>query len=89
MFNSCIISLIYVGIGTFSIIGMYPQSPFYWDLSYLGFLLTFPVSVFGFGVIYSEPDSYGLVLIVQLCVFFVFWWLLYKFMLKRMKKKPR
>jgi len=81
------ISVLYVGLGTVSVLGMYPESPIYWEQSFIGFLITFPVSVLSFGIAYMESENYELVLLVQLGMFFLFWFILYRIMLRRQKKK--
>jgi hypothetical protein len=78
--NSLYISLIYVGLGTLSVLCSYP--PYYGDWVLLILLITFPVSIFGFAVM-TAGKYYLLAFIVQLVVFFVFWFFSYKFILKR------
>ena len=87
LYKSALVSFLYVGFGTISILGMYPQSPIYWELSYLGFLVTLPVSVLGFGIIYMESENYSLVLSVQAGMFFLFWFLVYLILIRRHNKR--
>ncbi len=81
--KSFLYSLIYVGIGTISVLGLYPSSPLYWDWSYIGVLLTFPVSALSFGIAYGAGTSYTLILLIQLVMFFICWFILYRVMMKR------
>lgn len=85
--NSLIIGLLYVGIGTITAMSVYPDSPLYGDWVYIGLLLTLPVSIIGFAVMYAEPDGYLLVLIIQIITFLIFWFIVYRYLLKRYKKQ--
>ncbi len=87
--SSLAIGLIYVGLGTITAMSVYPGSPLYGDWIYLGLLLTLPVSVTGFAVMYAKPDVYLLVLVVQTIMFFIFWLVLYRYLLKRYAKQLR
>lgn len=78
--NSLIISLIYVGIGTLSVLCSYP--PYYGDWVLVTLLITFPVSIFSFGIMIAGK-YYLLVVIVQIIIFFIFWYLLYQFLKKK------
>lgn len=81
---SLFISLIYVGLGTISVLCSYP--PYYGDWVLLTLLITFPVSIFGFGVMIAGK-YYLMAFLVQLIVFFIFWLFSYKFILKRYIRK--
>jgi len=85
--NALSISFFYVGLGTVSVLSVYPDSLLYGDWIYIGLLLTLPVSVISFGVMYADPDGYLLVLIVQVVTFFVFGFILYRYLLNRYKRR--
>ncbi len=80
LFKSLIISIIYVGIGTLSLLSLYPQSPINTVIAWLGLLLTLPVTFIGFGIMYTEPDTLNSILLTQLILFFLFWFLTYLFL---------
>jgi len=87
LINSLFISFIYVGLGTVSVLSAYPSSPLYggWVLPVM--LLTLPVNVFSFGIMFSDYTAFGSVLIVQSIVFLIFWFLLFRWMTARAAKK--
>lgn len=86
LLKSFLVSFLYVGFGTLSITGMYPDSPVYWEWSMLGFLITMPVSVIGFGIMYMEKN-YELTFLVQTGIFFLFWLIVYRVWMKMTRKK--
>lgn len=85
LIKSLIISLVYVGIGTLSLLSLYPQSPIGTEIAWLGLLLTLPVTFISFGIMYTESDSLNSILLTQLIVLFIFWFLAYLFL--TIKKK--
>jgi len=88
LIKSVVISLLYVGFGTYSLLGMSPQSPFFWEWSALGLLITMPVSFIGFGLMYGEWNP-SLLMLVQTGVFLLFWLIVYRVLLKRHKRKKK
>ncbi|MFV5700165.1 hypothetical protein ACM55H_17540 [Flavobacterium sp. ZT3R17] len=82
--NSLIISLVYVGIGTLSVLCSYP--PYYGDWVLFGLFITFPVSIFSFGIMIAGK-YYLAVIAIQIIIFFIFWYLCYHFLLKKYLKK--
>jgi hypothetical protein len=78
--NSLFISLLYVGLGTISVLCSYP--PYYGDWVLITLLFTFPVSIFGFGVMMAGK-YYLMATAIQLVVFCVFWYIFYNFLLKK------
>ena len=82
--NSFIISLIYVGIGTIAVLCSYP--PYYGDWVLFALLITFPVSIFSFGIMIAG-EYYTIVIIIQLIIFLVFWYFSYQFLLKKYIKQ--
>lgn len=78
-----LIILIYVGIGTIAILGVYP-SDFFWfgeGWSIYATLFTLPTNIISFGYRFLEADKILPVLIIQFCVLIIFWaipYLIYK-----------
>ena len=71
-------TLFYVGAGTLALFAMSPEFPLHGDWVIVINLLTLPVSFIGFGILYSDSNAWGLALIVQIIVFCIFWYILYK-----------
>jgi uncharacterized membrane protein len=87
LIKSLIISLAYVGLGTISLLSGYPSSPLYGDWVLPIMLLTLPVSVWSFGIVFADSHAFWAVIIVQTIVFLIFWLLLFRWMQKKSKKK--
>lgn len=87
--NSLIIAFFYVGLGTITAMSVYPDSPLYGGWVDIASLLTLPVCIVSFAIMYADPNAYVLVLIVQIVTFFVFWYILYRYLLKRYKRQMR
>ncbi len=86
-YMSLIISLIYVGFGTFSLLGILTISPFYNELFYIGVFICMPVDFIGFAILFTEENSLWLVMIIQIIMFFLFWAYVYGILKNRKKKK--
>ncbi|WP_264536586.1 hypothetical protein [Flavobacterium sp. N1736] len=84
--SSLLLSLLYVGLGTIAVLCSYP--PFYGDWVLVVLLITFPVSILSFGILIAGK-YYTAVIIVQLITFVVFWYLCYKFLLKKYNKESK
>ena len=84
--NSLVMSLAYVGLGTLSVLSLYPSFPLSGEWAWIGVIVTFPVSFIGFGIAYMEPDNYVTILLIQLLVFGLFWFISYRVLLKRYSK---
>lgn len=65
------IALIYVGFGTLSVCSIYPSDYFYGDWTFIGLLITFPVTFISFGYRYSESEVLYPVFIIQIVMFFL------------------
>lgn len=87
LIKSFIISFLYVGLGTLSVLSAYPSSPLYGSWVLLTMILTLPVNAFSFGIVFSDSDAFGSVLIVQAIVFLICWLLLFRWMNRRKKLK--
>ncbi len=81
--NSLIISSIYVGIGTLAVLCSYP--PYYGDWVLFTLFITFPVSILSFGIMIAGK-YYLAVILVQIFIYLIFWYLCYQLMLKRYLK---
>ena len=69
-----IFSVIYVGIGTLSVLGLYPSSPYYAGyFSAIGVLVTMPVTISSFGIAYGGSGQEQLILETQFEMFFWCW----------------
>jgi len=80
-----IISFLYVFIGTISVLSVYPEAPLYGDWVIVALLLTLPVAFISLGVMYMDASAFGLVILIQLIVFCVLWYVLYRVLDKRKK----
>ena len=78
-----LIAFIYVGVGTFSILSMYPHNLFYGEWVMWGVLLTLPVNFIGWAILYSDPEQHALVIPVQIVVFILVGWLLFRLVFKK------
>ena len=69
-----LIILIYVGIGSIAILGVYP-SDFFWfgeEWSIYATFFTLPTNIISFGYRFFETDKILPVLIIQFCVLIIF-----------------
>lgn len=73
-----LVSLTYVGMGTLCLFSMYADSPLYGDWAFLGAIITLPVIFVSFGLLYMEPERFGLALLFQIIMLFITWHLVYK-----------
>lgn len=73
-----------MGLGTFCLLSLYPDSPTYFEWSILGVLITIPVSFISYGVLYMEPNN-QYILFIQGVMAIIFWWFIYQ----RIKNKKR
>jgi hypothetical protein len=84
---SFFISLAYVGLGTISVLSIYPSSPLYGSWVTFALIITLPVNFISVGIMYTDPTAIALILIVQLGYFLLFWFIVYRFLKSRAKKK--
>jgi len=73
--KSFFISLLYVGLGTISVLCLGPNhssNEFIDGVLTIILFATIPVTCISFGIMYTSPN-YGAVLIVQSVVFLLFW----------------
>jgi hypothetical protein len=82
---SFIISFTYVGIGTVSLLSVYPSSPLYGDWVLPAMVITLPVSIWGFGLMYADSHTFWSVIIVESIVCLISWRILFKLMSKGLK----
>ncbi|MFC6999123.1 hypothetical protein [Rufibacter roseus] len=86
------ISLVYVGLGTISLLAI--ASPTLMEIEFVSILfwlillLTMPVSFIGFGILYGEgKEGMGYALLTQVIVFVIFWFITYRILLGKEKKR--
>jgi len=75
---SFMISLFYVGFGTYSLLASIPSVPFHNEWSAFGLLLTLPVNFIAFGIAFSINKSLNLILLIQVFMFLLFWYIIYR-----------
>ena len=80
---SFIISIVYVGFGTYSLLASIPSAPYHNEWSVFGLLLTLPVNFIAFGIAFSISKSLNLILLIQVFMFLLFWYLVYRYMNKK------
>jgi hypothetical protein len=81
--KSFIISFAYVGLGTLSVLSVYPADPLYGGWSLWGLLATFPVTIISFGYRYAESRVIFPVLIIQTLMLLITWFIVYKITINR------
>ncbi|WP_428328326.1 hypothetical protein [Mucilaginibacter sp.] len=86
LIKSSLISLAYVALGTVAVLSSYPSSPLYGEWVLPTTLITFPVSIWSFGIMFADSHAFWLVIIVQSIVFFIFWLILFRWMQRKLKK---
>jgi hypothetical protein len=89
LIKSFIISLGYVGLGTLSVLSIYPSSPLYGSWVLPTQLLTLPVSIWSFGIVFEDADAFVSVLVVQSIVLLLFWYFLFRWLTRRYKNKTQ
>jgi hypothetical protein len=85
--KSFFISLAYVGLGTVSVLPLLQNTFLDGDWRVFATLLTLPVNFFSVAIMISDSKAIGLVLVVQLIYFLLFWLILYGIMRRRSRKK--
>jgi len=77
--KSLVFSICYVGFATIVLLSMYPGSFLHGDWAVIGLLVTFPVSIISFGVIYSGFENSPLIVLgIQIIMFLLTWYLSYR-----------
>lgn len=84
--TSYLISLLYVVLGTVSVLSVYPKDLLFGEWSLYGVLFTFPVSIISFGYRYAESDSVTPVYFIQFSMLLFIWVIFY---LNRGKQKGK
>ena len=87
------VSLIYVGLGTISLFlaasspKIFAENEFMQVLVLLILLVTFPASIISFGVLYAGGDNVKVIAFgVQLIVFLIFWFGIYRYFVTKYKR---
>ena|SRR5258708_2922515 len=85
--KSFIISFVYVSLGTIAILSGYPSSPLYGGWVLPTMLLTFPVSIWSFGIVFADSHAFWSVIIVESVVCLLFWLIIFRWMKRRFNRK--
>ena len=85
--KSFLISLIYVGLGTICVLPILNNTFLDGDWLIFVLFLTLPVNFISVGIMYAEPDAIGLILVVQVAYFLLFWFIIYRILKQRNKKE--
>ncbi len=78
--KSLIFSICYVALATMALFSMYPDSSFHGDWTIYVMLFTLPTSVISFGLLYSGIVNKGIILMIQIIMFFLTWLITYRMM---------
>lgn len=82
--KSLVFSICYVGFATIALFSMYPESFLHGDWALMSLLITFPVSILSFGLIYSGVENAQYIIpVIQIVMFLLTWYLSYRFLKKR------
>lgn len=73
-----LISFFYVGLGTVSVLSLYPHDLLYGNWVTYCLIFTLPVSAFSVGIRYAEPSQYLLVVCIQLLIFLFTGWIIFR-----------
>lgn len=76
--QSLIISVLYVGLSTIALLSTYPDSYFHGEWTIYALFFTFPVSIISFGILYGEAVNRAIILVIQIIMFFITWYIVYK-----------
>lgn len=79
LFSSFLISFFYVGIGTINTLTIKIESS---DWRVLLDLITLPVTLFSKGLMYTEKNYMPWVIFIQIIIFFVLWFIIYRWLFK-------
>jgi hypothetical protein len=86
--KSFFISLLYVGLGTISlVINPHTASETISDLGTILVFITLPVNFISVGIMYADSNAIGTVLLVQSVVFVLFWFIVYLILKMRLRKQ--
>lgn len=80
---SYLMAFLYVGLGTLSVLSMYPDNLFYGEWVMWTLLFTLPVNFVSWGILYSDPSQHIVVIFIQIAIFILVGWLLFKLLFKR------
>lgn len=78
LFRSYLMSLLYVGFATLCVFSIYPSDSSSGGWVIWGLLITLPVNFFSLAIRYAEPQQFSLVILVQLIVFLITGWIIYR-----------
>jgi hypothetical protein len=75
--NAFVISFLYVGLGTLLLLSLRSSSG--GELTYIGLLITLPVTIIGFGIMYAAREPYLMLFFVQMIMLLISWAVVYFF----------
>jgi hypothetical protein len=78
-----LISLLYVGLGTVSVLSVYPHDFLYGDWVTYSMIPTLPVCVIGIGIRYADPSQYSVIISIQVLTFLLLGRLIFRLFFKR------
>jgi len=78
--RALVFSICYVGFATIALFSMYPESFLHGDWALMSLLITFPISILSFGLIYSGVENAQYIIpVIQIVMFLLTWYLSYRF----------
>lgn len=78
-----LIAFLYVGLGTLSVLSMYPDNLFYREWVVWVLLITVPVNFISWGILYADPTQQLLVIFIQFLIFILIGQLIFAFFFKK------
>ena len=80
-YKSLKITLLYVGVGSLNLLLLKSDSIFVSIIA----IITMPVCFLGFGILYADFSLWWLVVLIQIVIFLIFWYVLYQYFLKKIE----
>ena len=84
--SSFMVTLFYVGLGT-AMLFIKTGNEYIQLAQFLIILITMPAIVVSFGIMYADGQAIAAVVVAQTVMFFICWYILYRFFLQRNKYK--
>ncbi|SFE91561.1 hypothetical protein SAMN05518672_11238 [Chitinophaga sp. CF118] len=78
-----LISFFYVGLGTVSVLSVYPHDFLHGDWIIYCLAFTLPVSAIGIGIRYADPSQYLMIISIQILTFLFVGWIIFRLFLKK------
>lgn len=83
---SFFIAIVYVGIGTLSVLSSYPDAPLYGNWVIIADIITLPVNFVSIAIVFASPKAYTAVIIVQIAYFLLAWFVLFRLFVRKSKR---